>query len=1048
MRTAAAELHPIVAQMEPSPEQIPAIMARGLDVAVTAGAGTGKTRTLVARYLALLAEGRPLRSLLAITFTNKAAREMRNRVRAEMRAYLARPDLLRGEREMWQRLYRELDAARIGTLHAFCTEILRAHPAEAGIDPRFAVLEEGQAAILLGQALEETLAWAADDPTAVALFAVLGERDLANVLNSLLDRRLEAEEAFKNMPADLVGAWHSALAGVRLPPKPRTRKAAAEGLSSQDEVLALLAPALKAAFGWATARYEFLKRERDVLDFDDLEARAIGLLEENESVCARWQAEFSAILVDEYQDTNGRQNHLVRLLNHPAGKLFIVGDAKQSIYAFRGADVSVFRKERARVTTDGGLARDLDTSYRAHQALIEGLNNLLAPVLGSDLDPDRPWHEPFAPLRHDRVEPSPGFMSPHIEMHLTVGTKGSGALDRAAAALAARLEEIVECGDVRVREGRDFRDVNYGDVAILCRTSTSFMTYEDALEAASIPYLTVAGRGFYGRPEIRDLLNALQALSDPTDDLALTGLLRSPAVGLTDASLFQLFAHREDRRPLWTGIRDAAAFLDAEDAQKAGRAVAILAELHSQAGRTAVADLLKKFLDATGYRAALIAAGQGRSARNVAKLLADAQASGIIGVGDFLEYAANLRDSGVREGEARATADQAVQIMSIHAAKGLEFPVVVIGDANSKPPSRTDVLIDKTFGVLLPQRDEAKQRAAVYEAAQGLAKDRLSAESCRLFYVAATRAQEKLILSAAVQLKGDGTPGWLGDWLGKLAAPAALGIGRMAIDHDEEGERVLQISMHAGNTPVACYVYESHYVHQRRVRPPARPATQSTQLPPPLLAPVAALPEMLDEPTAAQERVPAERVWRVVPAVAYPTAPAWVVGSLVHQALAAWRFPEWAAPEAGASSQGAWDIWMEAQARGYGLVDREQLRDAVQTARGLLRRFQASTLYQSMAAATRRLHEVPYSIIGHGGQPESGTIDALILVDGSWQVIEFKTDDIRDAAALERLLVREDYVPQVVRYAAAVEEFLGQRPETLLCLLNYAGGVAVRRVAP
>src|SRR5512136_592245 len=143
---------PIVEQMTPSPEQRPAVAARGQDVVVTAGAGAGKTRTLVARYLSLLAEGMPLRSVVAITFTKKAAREMRNRVRDEMRRYLERPDLDDLERQAWQRLYSELDAARIDTIHGLCMEILRAHPAEARIDPRCGVLDEGQIGILHNQA--------------------------------------------------------------------------------------------------------------------------------------------------------------------------------------------------------------------------------------------------------------------------------------------------------------------------------------------------------------------------------------------------------------------------------------------------------------------------------------------------------------------------------------------------------------------------------------------------------------------------------------------------------------------------------------------------------------------------------------------------------------------------------------------------------------------------------------------------------------------------------------------------------------------------------
>ena len=177
--------------MQPSPEQEPAVRERGRDVVVTAGAGTGKTRTLVARYLSLVAEGLPLRSIVAITFTRKAAREMRNRVRDEIRVYLERPDLSEAERRRWQSLYAELDAARIGTIHSLCSEILRAHPAEAGVDPRFEVLDEGQGNILLRRVVDGALAWAADNEELVGLFSLLGEGMLRSTLESMIGQRLD-----------------------------------------------------------------------------------------------------------------------------------------------------------------------------------------------------------------------------------------------------------------------------------------------------------------------------------------------------------------------------------------------------------------------------------------------------------------------------------------------------------------------------------------------------------------------------------------------------------------------------------------------------------------------------------------------------------------------------------------------------------------------------------------------------------------------------------------------------------------------------------------
>ena len=1128
-------LHAIVTQTSPSPEQEPAIRARGRDVVVTAGAGTGKTRTLVARYLSLLAERLPLRSIVAITFTKKAAREMRNRVREEMRRYLERADLAPEGRDRWQALYAELDAARIGTIHSLCTEILRAHPAEAGVDPRFEVLEEGQVNILRGRAVDEAMAWAADDERAVALFTLLGERGLRWTLDALIRQRLDAQEVCADLPADPLAHWRQALAdrqeqalaalierpewadavttlqgsaatdpddkmdlqrrealaaiqeadgasadrlaalarldGIRLTggrsrawPGGKAQvdsvKAAlrtlrdmwrsqaallALRLTPVDEALAQALPALRAAFAFACERYDAFKRERNALDFDDLEHGALALLKENEAVQERWQEDIRAILVDEFQDTNGRQRDLVALLNGDEGKLFIVGDAKQSIYRFRGADVAVFRAERERIEREGGAAFPLDTSYRAHRDLIQGLNDLLRPVLGEEADPDRPWAEPFAPLQPHREEPGAGFVPPHVELHLTVGSKGAGALDRAADALAARIVELMD-SRIQVLEDGQPRPLDYGDVAILCRASTSFSAYEDALERAGVPFLTVAGRGFYGRAEIRDLLNGLQALADPTDDLALAGLLRSPAFALSDAALYHLCRERHragGAGSLWDVLQEGGAGLPGEDGPRAERAVHLVAKLHAQVGRSPVADLLKDLLDQTDYRAALIQAGQSRGARNVAKLLADAHASGIVGVGEFLEYVNSLRDSGTREGEARATAEGAVQIMSVHAAKGLEFPVVVIGDVTYGRRGGAGVLIDPALGVLLPLKDEDDTEAAIYHLGRVRADDQEDAESDRLLYVAATRAREKLILSGCISLKRDGTPGKLGGWLGKIAGPEGLALAGTSIPHEEEGASAHQLDLQMGQTPVSCTIYEPGIAWDHHPREMEEETGPLVTLPPPLLAPVSPGVEQVDARTSEQERVPPQRVWRVVPAVKRPRAPARVIGSLVHEALAAWRFPDPSTSSGQVPSTGlgySFERWAEARARGYGITDPRELADAVHQTRRLLRRFCDHPLYREMDKADRRLHEVPYSLVVDG-RVESGIIDTLYLREGGWTIAEFKTDRVEDRADFERLLKREDYLAQAQRYVIAVERLLGQRPRVVLCMLNYAAGV-------
>ncbi|NTU66237.1 MAG: UvrD-helicase domain-containing protein, partial [Chloroflexi bacterium] len=325
---------------------------------------------------------------------------------------------------------------------------------------------------------------------------------------------------------------------------------------SVDQQLANALPALQLLHTRALQEYQRLKDEQQALDFDDLEGRAAQLLTEHSLVRQRWQQDVQAVLVDEFQDTNARQRDIVYAvtgfhLSAPSagrggqsvGDLFIVGDAKQSIYKFRGADVTVFRQVQSDVQAVAGLTVDLDLTFRAHQTLVQNLNDLLRPVLGDTIDPARPYAVPFAELRAQRKQPEKAVLrAPYVEFHIGVGENAASGREAAATALANRLHAL-----------RRDEDITWSDIALLFRATSSFAAYEDALERAGIPFVTIAGRGFYDRPEIRDVLNALAAIYDPTDDLALAGLLRSPAIGLSDADLYLLrFAPDSDQpRALW-----------------------------------------------------------------------------------------------------------------------------------------------------------------------------------------------------------------------------------------------------------------------------------------------------------------------------------------------------------------------------------------------------------------------------------------------------------------------------------------------------------------
>jgi ATP-dependent exoDNAse (exonuclease V) beta subunit len=334
----------------------------------------------------------------------------------------------------------------------------------------------------------------------------------------------------------------------------------------------------------------------------------------------------------------------------------------------------------------------------------------------------------------------------------------------------------------------------------------------------------------------------------------------------------------------------------------------------------------------------------------------------------------------------------------------------------------------------LSLKDEDELPAA-YRLGKARADDQEDAESDRLLYVAATRAREKLILSGCISLKQDGTPGKLGGWLGEVAQ--SLRLGERSIPYDEQGMNAIHLDLQVDQTPTSCTIYEPEIIWDRRTRERGA-ELEALTLPPPLLGSIAAEIERVDPRVEEQDRIPPQRVWRVVPAVKSPRAPAWVVGSLAHEALAVWRFPAGAASTSDGVSAPAhsFEHWAEARARGYGIADARQLADAIRQSRRLLLRFQAHPLYREMDQADRRLHEIPYSL-EVDGRVESGIVDALYLREGTWTIVEFKTDRVKDEADFERLLKEKDYVNQARRYIAAMKQLTGQRPRCILCMLNW-----------
>ena len=828
---------------------------------LTAGAGAGKTRTLVDTYLAQLeggggGEALEPEQIVAITFTDKAAAEMRSRVVARVTARAASGGEGAGR---WQGLIARLEWAPIATIHSFCAALLREQGVHLGLDPDFTVLDEAAYTELLDEVIQEVLRGALAG----------GEEGLGRLLGSFSLGRLETVLAAVHRRLATLGlgvdqareatarAHDQALADghllverlaegfehlVRLCREKRInyqkgygrsiqefllRFPELEGLVSRmppppevvDELLALtrgnwyganparqvLREALEGLEGltvlpWAARLaddlLELARRVEDgisrelgrraALGFDQLLLRARELLRGHPRVLADLRRRWRVILVDEYQDVNPLQGELVALLaglTHPPGyqappeesppRLLVVGDPKQSIYAFRGAVVAVFGQTLARLEQAGGRVGSLPENFRSRPELVEFFNRLFPRVFAlgvrRELAPEAfvTWRE------EDRQRPAAPALDqggPAVEVIRTAAPEGADAAARRQAeaqALAAYLSRLLE------EEG-----FAPGEVVVLLRRLTRVRVYEEALAAAGVDFYTVRGRGFWACPEVADLTMALRAVLDPEDHLALAATLRSPLVGLSDEALLALCRPEPERfRPLGRALAEVEEFpswLGEEQARRWRRARELILTLHPLARRLSPAELLTWLIEAGDLIPVLLGTPGGDQAlanlRKLVELARRPPAALAGGVEAFTAGLTRMLGAPPQDPQAPLAGEEAgvVRIMTIHQAKGLEFPVVVLADLASRRPAGGGLPPLGPEGVLaLSPWDPGRGRSVqttLYRTLRERSQAVEEGESARLLYVACTRACRRLafVLSPprSRKDKGDREPTW------------------------------------------------------------------------------------------------------------------------------------------------------------------------------------------------------------------------------------------------------------------------------------------------
>jgi ATP-dependent helicase/nuclease subunit A len=780
-------------------QQLAAVEAGG-EVFVSAGAGTGKTAVLVERVVRGVCDrGLDVDSILVITYTRRAAGELRTRIRAAL-AERGRHDLAR-----------ELDGAWISTIHGFCARLLKAYPLAAGLDPRFRELDEAQAAVLRSEAFGEALAefCAGDDPQRLELLATYGSGRLRRMLTSVYEtlraagRELDLAVAARPELGERVDELHAAATSLASDPdatdaqrrtasellellerdrrpdrlmnltgfKARGDRAASycEALSAVeqaalDEAAARDRALLQELLTLFARRYAEAKARESALDFEDLQLEARDLLRSQPDLREREQARFRSILVDEFQDTNRLQTEIVDLLRTPETELFFVGDEFQSIYGFRHADVQVFRERREAA----GQPLSLTLNYRSRPEVLAAVNELFGADFGGE----------FQELAAAAEFPDPVFGHP-VELLVTEkeSYRESGVHWRRgeARAVARRVRELVDSGAATP-----------GEIVLLFAAGTDAEWYEDELRRAGLPTYRATGKGYFGQQQVVDLLAYLRLLQNRYDDVALVSVLASPFVGVSNDAL-ALLRRVASRRPLFAGLEHTLPPGLAERDERLMRAFRQRYDRLVEAmPRLSLERLCEQIVAEHDYDLAVLAQWDGRrryaNLRKLARLARSYEELRGPDVEGFVRFVAEQEAVGARELEAVAEEEgaDAVRLLTIHAAKGLEFKVVIVADAGRDrvPPSPDEILAlpDGRFGFRVADPVTAKRRGAFdYEAVKEARRESERAERLRLYYVAMTRAKERLIVSGSVDLGSEReTPTPIAWVLDRLDADAEL----------------------------------------------------------------------------------------------------------------------------------------------------------------------------------------------------------------------------------------------------------------------------------
>lgn len=866
----AAELGPVPVLDDPDRRARTAAVDPARNIVLEASAGTGKTRVLVDRYVNLLGAGVDPDHILAITFTRKAAAEMRDRIAERLRqnAASSSPDAAR-----WRDLRLRLGDIVISTIDAFCLSLLREFPLEADVDPAFELADPAEVARLVSQSLDRALricrTIARDDEDVALVFAQLGEGRLRAGLAALVDRRLVAPQVLKRClavgPRDLTAAIACRRAAVRLGEllggvrggmqrflddgplrrpqfamlardlrglldqvnraaadsaiangalfetreqqavlralmerfrayfltqdgRPRGERFSGTGFSAGDcrsadawkrhrvlaaqlapevaetvrafrrDLNAIMSRGVWRVFAVAVGIYQRTLDARSLLDFPGVLERAVDLLKNMDEFAEsrfRLEARFRHVLVDEFQDTSRSQWDLVSSLVRNWGEglgasadalppsIFIVGDRKQSIYGFRDAEVALLDEAAAFIAAlrpDEPPSRAISVSFRATPGILAFVNDLFLSIEKTPR-PDGFRYEDNDRFPVDETSGSEPARLADGPLGMIVGRTVTETAERVAAEIGRLLRDT----SVRERATGARRPAHAGDIAILFRARDTHREFEKALARSLVPTYVYKGLGFFDTDEIQDAVALLRYLADPGSDIRAASLLRSRIVRLSDAGVARLAPNiaaallGQDHSP------EHEAGLSEEDRRVLSLLRQSIPTWLALADRLTPTELLNQILRDTAYAGELGGRRYLQARENLKKLglmVRRFQNRGYVTLARLADHLDELALGD--ESSAVLDAREAVSLMTVHAAKGLEFPIVFVvnlgrGTGTARAPIRVSVAPEPSVAIADYQSEADEDLAA---------RDR--EETKRLLYVAVTRARDRLYLSASV----------------------------------------------------------------------------------------------------------------------------------------------------------------------------------------------------------------------------------------------------------------------------------------------------------